>query len=688
MFSSAHYPLNITGLSTFEDPRFNTFQLVTGRLPGPGQIALESSDRSVTAVTVGSQIEVEVGGVAKALTVSGFVRTRGLPSATLLGTAYGYMHESDVQTLFNAPGANDYLVRLNDYNQRSLPARRLAGILRDQHVVVLAANIGHSDGGDSAVLHGIFAVVQVLAVIALVLSIVLLLSTITALITEQTRAIGTMKAIGASRGQIMRLYLTSVAAYGVLGTILGLVLGTLSGWLIVNFFASLLTLDIGPLTITPEGVLLAAAVGIGAPLLAALPPVYLGTRISVHQALSGYGLTNGSPSRSGVWSRIARRTLAPLPMAMQMGARSLFRRRSRAMLTLLTLVVAGAVFLCVQTTTYSFESLLSQLFGTYHADIFASLSNPEPYPKVQQILSTIPGVAESEPLAQILVQTKWGNGLLTGVEPTAHLYQKRLVSGRWFAPGENNVVVLSTNAADKSGLKIGDSIAFHTALQSGRWKIIGIAQDDDDPLGLGVVLAPISEVQTFLQLPSDFTEVVMIRGTNSSQSAIDALATQVDDALSRSGVQATVLTTHSETVSNQDQFNVIFALFYAVTVIVALVGVMGLFNALTMSVLERRREIGILRSMGATGTKIAQVFWTEAISLGVVAWIGALVVGIPCAYAFVWLLGGLFVPVPFAFDPVALILMLGFILAVAILASAWPVWSATRTRVSQVLSYE
>ena len=685
---SGRFPLNITGLTDFTHVPFNTFELISGRLPGPNQIVLEDSDRTVANIQAGSQIDVEVRGALQKLTVSGFVRTRGLPSATILDAAYGYMHESDLQALFHTTGANDFLVRLDNYSQRNETAKQLAQVLEAQQVVVLDASVGHSDGGDGTIVNGLLATMRVLSIIALLLSIFLLLSTITTLITEQLQVIGTMKAIGARRGQVMRTYLTSVAIYGVIGTLLGLGLGILLGYLLVNLFASLLTLDSGPLEVSPSLVLLGVVIGIGVPELAAALPIYLGTRITVHQALSGYGLDGGASRRGRGWSRGIGHVFAFIPQTMQLGVRSLFRKRTRAMLTLMALMISGAAFLCVQTTTYSLNNVLNQVFSTYHADVFVGFPNPQPYQKVQQILASVPGIAASEPTFQEDIQTQWGNGTLTGVVPNAHLYQKQVVAGRWFTANDQNAVVISTDAANKSGLKVGDPIAFHTALYSARWNIIGIAVDYNNPIGLGVVLATVSEVQTFEHLPSDFTQQVLIRSTSSAQPAIDALATRIDDAFSKTGVQANVQTAQHQIERNQNQFQIIYALFYSVTAIIAIVGAIGLFNALAMSVLERRREIGILRSMGATGRKIAQVFWTEGVSLGAIAWLIALVVGFPAAYGFVLLLGQLFLPVPFAFDPVSLFAMLGFMLIVATLASIGPVWGATRIKIAQTLRYE
>src|SRR5207244_6241856 len=74
--------------------------------------------------------------------------------------------------------------------------------------------------------------------------------------------------------------------------------------------------------------------------------------------------------------------------------------------------------------------------------------------------------------------------------------------------------------------------------------------------------------------------------------------------------------------------------------------------------LFRSREIGILRSLGATGRRVAAVFWTEALALSALAWSLAVVVGIPASLAFVNLIAAVLIPISFAFDPAALLAML------------------------------
>jgi len=688
---SGHEGLTVIGVTNFQRMTLSPTRLVSGSYPGAGEIALEESDVSLTPVHLGDDVTFMLRGQTQRLRVSGFVSTRGLPAPAITGSAFGYMNEATEESLFQLTGANDIQIKLVDYGQRAATARTLAGVLTAHHVSVLSAQVGRGGGSESQTINGLFGLMRVLSIIALLLSVFLMLSTITTLITEQLPIIGTMKAIGAQSGQILRNYLASVVLYGLLGTTLGLAIGLLGGYALSSYLGSLLNVDIGPFAITPSLVLVGVGVGIGVPLLAAIIPIALGTRITVRQAMSGYGLDGGAGgkgNRGGKASGATQR-VGVTPQTMKLGARSLFRKRTRAALTLLALAISGTAFLAVQTTSYSFGSFLANVVGVYQADVWVGLSTPIPYSKAQALLAATPGVARAEPMAQTLVQSPWGAAALEGIAPDAQIYHHEMVSGRWFTASDQNVVVLSEGAAEKTGLKVGDTLPFHDDLHSASWRVIGVAHDNNDlGVSLGVILAPIGEVTSFQHLPADYVETILLTSTDKHQPAIDALATRLDNAFSDAGYQASVETTQQIVQQNQSQFQIISLLLYTAAVIIALVGAISLFNTLAMSVLERRREIGILRSMGATGGKVAQVFWTEGVSLGVIAWAIAIVLGIPAAYGFVQLLGALLVALPFAFNPISLVWMLAFVVVVATLASLGPVWGATRVKIAQTLRYE
>jgi putative ABC transport system permease protein len=683
---SGHEALSITGVGDFHDRPFQKFTITAGAEPGPGQILMESNDQTVTPFKVGDTITLQVGTGTRDLVVSGLARTPGIATPTFDHRATGYMGESDLQSLLHVDGSNLVLVRLHDYGRRATTARQLGQVLQSQGIVVLQSTVGRDvSGGSSTILAGIFTIMQALSVLALLLSVFLLLSTVSTLMAEQVPVMGTMKAIGASRGQVLRNYLAGVAMYGVAGTVIGLALGILLGDALYRFFAVNLGMDPSAVQIGPGLFVEAVLVGVGIPLAAAAVPISLGTGVTVEQALSGYGISNGRGRRGGRGAAV-RAVVGFLPQTVQVGLRGLFRRRTRALLTVSALALTGAAFLAVQTTTTSWNAALGNIFNGY--DVYARLDNPQPYGSVEPTLATVPGVAQMEPLSLTQVRTKWGATLLTGVSADPVLYQRHVVSGRWITDADVDAALISQDAAQKSGLRVGDTIDFHTDLNSAHWRIVGIARDLNNPTGAGVIITTRAQANAFDGLPADYFQTLLVRSTSSRRADVDALAKRVDDTLGGTPAQATVLTSAQLIQGNQSTFLILYALFYSVVAIVALVGGIGLFNALAMGVLERRREIGILRSMGATGRRVAQVFWTEGVGLGLVAWLIAVAIGIPAAYGFVQFVGTVLLAVPFVFNPVSILAMLVFVVAVASVATIGPVWSASRIRIAETLRYE
>jgi len=675
--------MGIVAYTDFHDVKINTFELSAGRLPGPGEIVMESSDRTLQNFVIGDNVTLETPGGLKHLRIVGMVRTLGQPSAGFLSFATAYMSANALHQLTGISSANDIEVQVRSASQVNATGRVLANVLRTNHVTILSASTPGNNTVQIAS-DAVFTITRVLAIIALVLTSFLIINTVTTLIAEQIKIIGTMKAIGGTRQKVMRSYLLSVGLYGIAGTALGIGLGIWVGYQFLSYLANLFTLDLGAFQVTPATLLISIAVGIGVPLLAAILPLWIGTKITVREAMASYGVGNGKqgPSRNGLGQRITW-----VPQTAWLGMRSVFRKRGRAALTLLALTISGIAFLSVQTTSNSFTLGLNQFTDTYHLDALVS-TNPQPYDQIRAQIMTVPNVARVERFEDLNVTTQHGPIDLTAVEADTQIYRYHLIAGRWFQGNEPDALLISDVAAGKLHLSVGDRVTFSDATDTATWTIIGEVFDHNNSLSGGVGITTIDDLHSFERLPANLAQGFMIQARDPSPQAVDRMANGLDTILTRAGLSPSIQTEQQIIARNQSQFQIVTAILYAVSLIVALVGILGLFNTLTISVLERRREIGILRSMGATGLGIARVFWTEGISLAVVAWIAAVIIGIPAAYAFVSFIGSVLVPLPFAFAPATLAIMLVFILLIATLASFGPVFSAARVRVSDILRYD
>lgn len=681
--SPGHVNMGVYGSDDLAHLRINSFQLISGHYPGPGEIVMEASDSGLQAIHLGDTVTLDTPHGPRALRISGLARTLGTGSASFNNYAFGYVDVAGFQALSGATQPNLIDVLERDSRQGQATARALQSTLVAHHVQIEDINIRGDDFLSTAI-NGVFIIMRVVSLIALLLTSFLIINTVTTLVAEQTRIIGAMKAIGGTSGRIMRSYLTSIGIYAAVGTAIGIGAGIYIGYLFMLYLTSIVTVELGPFQVDPGALLVSAAVGLGIPLAAALAPLWNGARITVREAMAAYGVSAGG---GGVARRVRRVSL--LRQTSLLGLRGVFRKRGRALLTLLALTLSASAFLAVQTTTYSTNLLINGLFRQYDADVFLNISHPLPYASLQAQLLAVPNTERVERFEQQTVSSAWGPVRLQATDPGAQLYHYQLLQGRLFDADQANVIVLSAVAAAKTGLSIGQRITLSNATTTQAWRIIGIVRDYNGGVGaVGSAFTSVANLHAFFGEPADASASLLVRAHDRSTSAVDALATRLDDVLAREGLAPSAVTRAQNDAQNKAQFAIVYALLYAVAGIVALVGILGLFNTLSNSVLERRREIGILRSMGATGRRVASVFWTEALALASIAWLVAIILGIPAAVGFLALLSAVLLPIPFAFDPVALLAMLALTGVIASLASFIPALGAARVRVVDTLRYE
>jgi putative ABC transport system permease protein len=140
---------------------------------------------------------------------------------------------------------------------------------------------------------------------------------------------------------------------------------------------------------------------------------------------------------------------------------------------------------------------------------------------------------------------------------------------------------------------------------------------------------------------------------------------------------------------SSDGYAIILNLLAVMAVVIALVGGVGLSGVLSLSVLERRREIGVMRAIGAGNWQVMRLFIGEGVLLGVMSWAIALPLSIPLAYFFATyaLSFALDQQLIYRFTPVGAIAWLMIIVVLAVIASALPARGASKISVRESLAY-
>ena len=321
-----------------------------------------------------------------------------------------------------------------------------------------------------------------------------------------------------------------------MATLPAIALGLLLGYPLASSLANTISLAVGPFTIFPWIIILGLAVGFGVPLLSALLPLWMGTRITVREALSAYGISAGragaSPSQAG--------TAPELGLADDLAGAARGLPQTRAGGADPADTDAGGDHLPGGANGHRRHQPDHSLnaFAPYHYDVLAQIY-AQNAPLVAQI-SALPNVGRVERYREDEgAESQWGQLLLLGFQPDTTLYTPQLVSGRWLSPSDTNAALINEEAATATGLHVGDTLTLSrcqyfsngqpTAGNQATWTIIGIVHQPMDSLGqIGTVITSVENANQFFGDPADLTPELLIQARDHSPGAVDALTRQID----------------------------------------------------------------------------------------------------------------------------------------------------------------
>lgn len=698
--------LELNGYQSWQTTQLDTFHLTSGRWPGPGEVVMASRDRFIQSVTPGDRVSIaRPTGQIAVLRVVGLAYTVEQSPAQ----AVAYMSTEGLRQLVagsapdNKPSpslTSEILIKMHDqsFNGVEVTYATLTSLLKATHVTVYGSHRFSTAGQQATQLGitGFLTVLLVLASIALLLVCVMILNTVNMLLTEQMKAIGTMKALGGTRWRIIQSYLVSIGLYALVGTALGLGLGLLLCSQVTTIVAHQAQLDLPPFQVAPWVILVSITVGLLVPVLSALGPLWIGTGIPVRQAMAAYGVSLGKRQHASAWGR----RVHWVPQTVWLGVRGIFRRPGRATLTLLALTISSAMFLAVQVANESIGTTLFHERNLYNYDMRVGLaSNPVVSGHLRSQIQALPDVAQITPSdTRAFVMTSGGELLIDALPTTRQVYQPHVLSGHWLISQGQPSLVLSDIAAQRLHLQLGEDVTFRLEIpraQPIRWKIMGIVHElayassnASSTVRLGMAFTTLDTFQTLPNLPADGPPNIWIFAHDHAPQALQLLRKQVVTIFGQAHLQVDLDTPVLDQAVQPDPTVTVYALFDTVAILVALVGILSLSNTLAASVLERRTEIGILRSLGATGRRIGVVFWLESLVLVLIAWCIGLVIGLPGGAVLVAKLNDFSGPFDTIFNPGVVVVTLLFVVAVSIISSVGPALSAARLPISETLRYE
>lgn len=697
-------PLLLFVVPDFENLRINAFRRESGAWPPPtGSMLVERSALPLTGTQVGKAIAVQTAGGGKgSLLISGVVHDAGLAPAWQEQTVYAYITPATLAALGEAPDLHllKIVVKNDAGNAQAIEATagRLASWLGDRGHRVREVRIPppkrHPHQGQ---LNAVLTMLLIFSLLALLLGAVLTATIIGGLLAQQGRQIAIMKAIGARSGQIATLYLGLVGLIGAVCVAIGLPLGLLAGRGFVGVVGELLNLDIA--SDSAPGWLFAVVIALGilAPLAAALIPILAAARKTVREAIDDHGV-----AKSGVGFDAMDRLLARIRLAdpaLTLALRNTFRRRGRLILTLSLLATAGAMFIASVNLKVAWEDYVAQAAAYRQYDLEIHLQHPAPQAQVIGLVTAIPGVGKAEAWNTAAAAVDRGNGLeivrtypdgghggfsLRSAPPQTDFVDLHLLEGRWLQPQDTDAIVLNQLARTSTfpAVKAGQWISLRVEDRPVRLRVVGIVRE---------LLTPASGYTTsaaFANASNQAGRSNAIRIVLSERGTADAVAQSVVAALEREQIGVKSILT--EELLGAAQAGHIYILVFAlgfIATMMALVGTLGLASALSTSVIERTREFGVMRAIGASSVDVLKGVLSEGLFIGLLSWMVSVPLSIPISMGVGNVLASISnQPLSLTLSPGAAGLWLGMVMLASAAASLYPARQASRLTVRQTLS--
>ena len=687
----------------YSDMRLNKLELIEGDWPSEKVMAINQGDDAFFGIPKNGQVYLKIDDKEHLVNLSGVVYNQLSQPASFGGSAQFFTTQENYENLVGNSDFSQLMVTAPEWDEDAVTelADELEAKLQKQGKGSGRFITDPNKHFFQDQMDGIFYLLGVLGALSLVLGLLLVYNTVNALIAQQVDQIGVMKAIGARTRQILGLYLLNVFIYGVLALLVSLPIGILGGWLITDWLVGSFGASLGGFQVSTPAIWTMVIITLLAPLLASLIPIFSGARITVREAISTYGLSTDA----GLVERIIAKAKRISRMVL-LTISNTFRNKLRVVLMQITLVLSGLIFMVVvslrDSVTYSINDIL---FEILNANITLLFEDSERISNIEEITLAHPEVEAVE---------MWGliNGtmrpagqeesdddedaILFGVPLPTQLYGYQLREGRWLQPDDTYAIVLNLDLAEDVGVGVGDwvTVVYGENDKEREWQVVGLVFDPLFTTSANVpreyLLRDTGEVDKAPAVWIGTKEEGLPYEAEVAKDLREYYEENDVDVSAQRGVFGIGGDSTTET-GNQliSQFNFLVILLAIMAVTIGAVGSIALSGALSLSVMERRREIGVMRAIGASSWTIFRLFIGEGLILGWLSWLIALPLAIPAGQIMVSTIGNAFqIDFLYHYTPTGSLMWFFIITVLSIIASWIPARGATLISVRESLAYQ
>lgn len=686
----------LVGVEDFADQEVNIVSVEQGALPAQrGELVTDYENARTGRFTggVGDTVALQTSaGTWVDFAITGRGGTLRYSSEVAEDVPFLYLANADVQAVMGYPAPNSLDAIAADRSPaavagmveglRSILTREIPRLAYWDVLEVWEE--GTWPGSED--FENFLVVFYVIAGVALLSALVLIYTTMSTIVREQTREIGMMKAVGGSRRSIATGYLRTALLLGGAGTMFGILAGIPLSNLLMTFMSE----EFGGTSIgwslSSLALILSLGVGLGGTALASLPALRRASRITVREAIDDHGVVSAYGLRP-IDRLVARATF--LSRRSQMGLRNTTRRAGRAVATAVPIGLAVGTMLGFGAVLITAVNEDLNSFDLEGGDIIVWSQGNQPLnAQAVDLIESVPEVESAHPMVYSSVELD-GERYVWGL-PAESTYDYDVIDGRWFTEQEavagSPTAVIGEALAELTGIAVGDTVAVETRRGPLELEIIGIdGQLVND--GQGMFL-PYRTVLGYEGWDPGWGNH-WVRTTDPSPATVEAAASGIHRVMQQNGYAIGSSLRYPDREENQAENRLIVTVVMTMGLPIVAIGMIGLVNSMTTSVLERTREIGILRSIGARRRDLRAMFRAEGVAIALIGW----VLGIPAGYVLgrliMWVLENEFhASFVFMFPLWPILVALAVTVVVSLLVLRLPLRRVIRMRPGDALRYE
>lgn len=696
VFQDQWLPMWLYGLDDFEKLNLARVYPEDGfHSPPHGTVILERNGKLVSNLKTGAVARIRVGGKLRNIPISGINFDPAQAPSTQDAFIYAYTDKNTYTDITGEPANQRLIFRLKKADTKQeiqVATNKILEELRNLGITIDSINIPKPNQHPHQFqLNTLLAFQGGIGLLAFVMGAVLVSQLIGAILAQQIRQVGVLKAIGATQGQILGIYLTMVLILGVVASIVAIPLAVISGYGFAGFVAKILNFNI--LTQALPHTLYAGLIagGLLLPVLFALPALLRGTRVSVHSALSDYGI---SPDSFSYKNRTPARW--PLPYGIRLALRNVLRRKKRLATTVATIALGVAIFSAGFNVRQSLIVFLEDTRNAMKYDVQLVLKDQIASDQALAPFLDLNNVQRIETwnggrgrLQSSVVSSSNGIGIIA-LPYNTDLVKMDVINGRWLNHSDDVEIVMNQGAAEgfSEPVAVGKQYRISLNGNSVLAKLVGIVKEFD------VAKIYIDKEQyDNTANPEHLINSLMFIAQDRSYQQIVKLKQAIEKAISQTDFNVFYVMSQAERAKIiYDHLDIILTLFTFLSSLVLLISTLGMAASTGTNILERTREIGVMRAIGATPKIIYSLFVAEGAVVSIAGIALGLLLGLPLSFYaskfFGELILGHGIPLQFAFSQIGFAITLVITLVFGWLASRIPARKAVSISNREALLYE